>query len=94
MEKKPKIWADGLIVKAALRNGKSVLNLSFNAAKFSEFLKKNTNERGYVNVDCWEKDTPGKFGDTHSASLNDWQPKASSKAPAAEAQYDDPDMPF
>ena len=91
MEKKPKIWADGMIVKASLRNGKSVISTSYNVDKFCAFLRKHVNERGYVNVDSWEKDQPGRFGDTHTASLNDFVPTSK---PANRTQHEDADSPF
>ena len=91
MEKKPKIWADGMIVKASLRNGKSVISTSYNVDKFCAFLRKHVNERGYVNVDSWEKDQPGRFGDTHNASLNDFVPTSK---PANRRQQEEADLPF
>ncbi len=91
MEKKPKIWADGMIVKASLRNGKSVISTSYNVEKFCAFLRKHVNERGYVNVDSWEKDQPGRFGDTHNASLNDFVPTSK---PANRRQQEEADLPF
>ncbi len=91
MEKKPKIWADGMIVKASLRNGKSVISTSYNVEKFCAFLRKHVNERGYVNVESWEKDQPGRFGDTHNASLNDFVPTSK---PANRRQQEDADLPF
>jgi len=91
MEKKPKIWADGMIVKASLRNGKSVISTSYNVEKFCEFLRKHVNERGYVNVDSWEKDQPGRFGDTHNASLNDFVPTSK---PANRRQQEEADLSF
>lgn len=91
MEKKPKIWADGMIVKASLRNGKSVISTSYNVEKFCAFLRKHVNERGYVNVDSWEKDQPGRFGDTHNASLNDYVPTSK---PANRRQQEEADLPF
>lgn len=91
MEKKPKIWADGMIVKASLRNGKSVISTSYNVEKFCAFLRKHVNERGYVNVDSWEKDQPGRFGDTHNASLNDFVPTSK---PANRRKQEEADLPF
>lgn len=45
-------------------------NLSFNVIKFVEWLQKQTNERGWVNVDIKES-REGKI----YAELNNWQPK-------------------
>jgi hypothetical protein len=93
MEKTPKIWADGMTVKASLRNGKSLINTSYNVEKFCAFLRKHANEKGYVNIDSWEKDQPGKFGDTHSASLNTYKPNTK-PANAPSYQTEDADLPF
>lgn len=93
MEKTPKIWADGMTVKASLRNGKSLITTSYNVEKFCAFLRKHANEKGYVNVDSWEKDQPGKFGDTHSASLNTYKP-STKPANAPSYQTEDADLPF
>jgi len=80
-----------MIVKASLRNGKSVISTSYNVEKFCAFLRKHVNERGYVNVDSWEKDQPGRFGDTHNASLNDFVPTSK---PANRRQQEEADLPF
>ena len=51
-----------------------------------DFIKANTNERGYFNFEILEKKEPGKYGDTHYAKLDTWQPENKSN--------DKTDLPF
>ena len=51
------------------------LRYSFNAEKMIEFIKANTNEKGYVNLQIKEKREPDQWGNTHTAVLDTWSPK-------------------
>lgn len=52
-----------------------IANLSFKTDKFIEWLKQNTNGRGYCNVDV-QKSASGSL----YATLNDWQPSNQSNS--------------
>ena len=69
-----KIYAKGLFVK---RNEKApefvVCSLSFKAEDFTQFLKENTNEKGYVNLQVLKSKDKG----TLYAVLDTFEPKAS-----------------
>ena len=69
-----KIYAKGLFAK---RNEKApefvVCSLSFLADDFTQFLKENTNEKGYVNLQVLKSKDKG----TLYAVLDTFEPKAS-----------------
>ena len=69
-----KIYAKGLFAK---RNEKApefvVCSLSFKADDFTQFLKENTNEKGYVNLQVLKSKDKG----TLYAVLDTFEPKAS-----------------
>lgn len=48
------------------------------ATDLIDFIRANTNERGYFNFEILQKKEPGKYGDTHYAKVDTWQPKSSS----------------
>jgi len=97
-----KIYAKGLFVK---RNEKSpdfvVCNISIKADDFDKFVKENTNEKGYVNLQVLRSKDKG----TLYAEIDTFEPKAST-APtevkkAVKTQDSDPfqkgnsgDLPF
>jgi len=68
-----KIFVEGLFFKEPNEKVKNFIkaNLSFNVVKFTEWLQKQTNERGYVNVDV----KVGKTGSIY-CELNTWKPQA------------------
>ena len=67
-----KQFVDGIFCK---RNEKApefvIANLSFNVDKFTNFIKAQQNERGWVNIDLKK----GKTGNMY-AEVNNWKPKA------------------
>ena len=69
-----KIYAKGLFAK---RNEKApefvVCSLSFKADDFTQFLKENTNEKGYVNLQVLKSKDKG----TLYAAVDTFEPKAS-----------------
>lgn len=95
----PKTYAPG---SAKLRTNCQwfELSYSFNAEKMIEFIQRHTNSRGFVNLKINERRGVGKFGDTHSVSLDPWEPKsdgqpqARTAAPAPEQDGGQSDVPF
>lgn len=59
-------------------NGGSILNLGIKVADLLEFAQRHANERGYLNLCVQSRRELGKFGDTHTVSLDTWvaKPKA------------------
>ena len=52
-----------------------VANLSFKTDRFIEWLKNNTNARGYCNIDIKRSDKGGFY-----STLNDWKPQEQSQS--------------
>ena len=59
------------------------LGYSFKADQMIEFIRANTNSRGYVNLRFNERRQLGKYGETHTVSLNDYEPQEKSPQPQA-----------
>lgn len=97
MATEPKIYAKGVNIKTRTikSNGKTVLALSFNAAKFGEFMREHTNEKGYINIDAYPRDEPDQFGNVFNITLNTWKPEGQS-APSftPDNVSDDSEIPF
>ena len=79
-----KIFCDGIFVK---RNEKApefvIANLSFNVDKFTNFIKAQQNERGWVNIDLKKSKS-----DIMYAEVNTWKPQA--KEQSFESQMNAP----
>ena len=56
-------------------NGGSILNLGIKVADLLEFAQRHANERGYLNLSVQSRREIGKFGDTHTISLDAWVKK-------------------
>jgi hypothetical protein len=86
----PKIYVPKCSAKEhVFKDGGSQIKVGFNAAALVEFIKANTNEKGYVNLLVTKRREVGKYGDTHSVALDTWKPgegsqRSSSAAPAGE----------
>ena len=66
-------------------DGGSIIKLSFHADTLADFARNHQNERGYINMNVTRRKTPSERGDTHSISLDTWQPtkQPGQAAPAA-----------
>lgn len=64
-------YAKGIFIK----KGKFSLKCSIKTVDFLEWIKENTNEKGYVNIEIKERKEAGKYGDTHFAVLDEWKPE-------------------
>lgn len=62
-------------------------NVSFSAEKMISFIKANTNTKGYCNLKMIKRKEVGKFGDTHSVTLDTWQPTQRGDAPNADGGW-------
>ena len=63
------------------QNGGSMIKLGFHADSLIEFIKANTNEKGYINITVSARREVGQHGDTHSVALDTWKPDQSRGAP-------------
>lgn len=64
-------YAKGIFIK----KGKFSIKLSVKVTDFIQWLKENENEKGYVNTEIKERKEPGKYGDTHYMTLDEWKPE-------------------
>lgn len=58
-----------------------VIKLSF-SKKDLETLMSNLNEKGWVNLDQVKRKEVGKYGETHSMTIDTWKPSEKSTPPA------------
>jgi len=54
-------------------NGGSVLNVAIKSEELIEFVRKHTNETGYLHLNISKRKEIGQYGDTHSISLYTWK---------------------
>lgn len=72
----PKKYVPKSSAKAvSFQSGGSLIKIGFNADMLIEFVKANTNDRGYINLVVAERREPSQHGDTHSVYLDTWKPK-------------------
>ncbi len=57
-------------------NGGSLIRIGVKASDLIEFAKAHANERGYINLNVQARREVGKHGDTHSVTLDTYQPSA------------------
>ena len=56
------------------KQGQYGIKLSGKVDKIIEELKKNENESGFINLDLNPRQAVGKYGETHSLTVNTWKP--------------------
>ena len=56
-------------------NGSSLISIGINANELTQFIARNTNERGYINLTVQKRREPGQYGDTHMVTLDTWEAK-------------------
>jgi hypothetical protein len=64
-------YSKGIFIK----RGKYSLKCSVKTSDFVQWLNENTNDKGYCNIEIKERKEPGKYGDTHYAVKDEWQPE-------------------
>lgn len=64
-------------VSAKARDGRfgEEFSISFNVEKMLAFIKEHKTAKGYVNLKMNKRRDVGKFGETHSVTLDTWQPR-------------------
>ena len=87
MEKK---FIDGLYVDVKTTQYGDIIKLSFNCEKFTNFMKQNMSEKGYIKVDILSKKDGKKY-----AVLNEFKPQQSApKSPVIENEPEGDSLPF
>ena len=87
MEKK---FIDGLYIDVKTTQYGDIIKLSFNCEKFTNFMKQNMNEKGYINVDILETKKGKKY-----AVLNEFKPQQSApQSPVIDNEPEGDDLPF
>lgn len=51
--------------------------ISFNVEKMLAFIQQHKTPRGYVNLHMSQRRSTGRFGETHSVTLDTWEPNQS-----------------
>lgn len=75
MSQQDKIYVPRSSAKqVTFRDGGSLLKLGFEAGSLIEFIKAHKNSRGYINFTVSKRRTPSQYGDTHSVSLDSFEP--------------------
>ena len=64
-------------------NGGSVLNFSMKASDMHALADTHANSRGYVNLKIGSRRDVGQYGDTHSATVDKWEPSGAAVGPKA-----------
>ncbi len=72
-----KKFAKGLFFKKRTLDFGDIIAMSVKADDFIEFIKQNTNEKGYCNIDIFPQKPGSTSTNSHYAALNTWVPDAS-----------------
>lgn len=67
--------AEKIYVKASVKQSKYGLKLSGKSDEVIQQIKDHTNEKGYFNWDINPRKEVGKYGDTHTVTVNTWKPE-------------------
>jgi hypothetical protein len=81
------------VKNVSVKEGKFGLKLSGKAEDVIAQIKANTNSRGYFNWNIDKRREVGKYGETHSVSVDTWEPTQKTE-PAKTFAKDDGDLPF
>jgi hypothetical protein len=73
---KDKIFLKCSAKQKTFDNGGSLLSVGVKADDLIAFAKQHANGRGYVNLVIQERREVGQYGDTHTVSLDTYEPKA------------------
>ena len=75
---KEKIYVDGMSVREKDGRFGPFLSVGVNWQKFLAWAEQHVNSRGYLNITLSKRRSPSKYGETHSASLDTYEPKRDS----------------
>ncbi len=71
-----KVFAKGLFFKKRTLQWGDVIAMSVKADDFMEFIKANTNDKGYCNIDILPQKEGSTSKNSHYGVLNTWVPDA------------------
>ena len=57
-----------------VKTGKFGLKVSGKLEDIYAELKQHVNEKGYINLEFKQRKEPGKYGETHSVTIDEWKP--------------------
>ena len=57
-----------------VKPGKYGLKVSAKLEDLIAELKQHVNEKGYINLDFKPRKEPGKYGESHSVTVDEWRP--------------------
>lgn len=77
-----------------VKTGKFGLKVSGKTEDIIKELQQHTNDKGYVNLEIKERKTAGKYGETHSVTVDTWQPNRTAENNTAPAKESTDDLPF
>ena len=90
--------ADKIFLKCTARlktfsNGGSLIHIGVTGDALRAFIDEHENERGYLNLSIQSRREIGPYGDTHSVSLDTWEPKGNGGEKPV-APITESDIPF
>ena len=97
MEQKQKTYAPGFFKTKKWPDGNESFTYQFDAQRMLDFISQHTNSRGGISLNITKRREVGKYNETHSVSLDTWEPKAKGEQPAGSTNSDNigaQSMPF
>lgn len=82
-----KIYLNGIFIKEVENKFGKQIRVSINVNQFVEELRKHANLKGYVNIDINQRKEADKFGNTHYAKLNTYEPKSEQPKEEPKQEY-------
>jgi len=102
MTKRDKLYVPGCLAKEQVLEWGTLIHVSFHVPRLLSFVQTHQTDRGYITLDVVPRRELGKYGETHSVSLNTWSPteRAKVKQPQQDLPVQQPkeiyedDVPF
>lgn len=76
------------------KRSKYGVKLTGKAEDIIKEIQEHTNSKGYINLELKERRTEGKYGETHSVTVDTWEPKSPHENNSAPAKESTDDLPF
>ena len=70
----PKVYLNCKTRQRAFQNGGTIISIGVDVNELIKFAQQHQNARGYLNLSISERKSVGQYGDTHSVSLDTWEP--------------------
>lgn len=72
--------SDKVFLKCSAKASKYGIRVGVKVEDLIAFAKQHGNDRGYLNLEIKERREVGQYGDTHSVTLDTFDPKAKSES--------------